>query len=90
MELNMEKTKYANSHGLMNVDNKSCPFDLVILCEYGLKNALFKKVVNTARYQCVIDTVISEHENPQSPTISNRSTSFSISEQRGNIYSGEQ
>lgn len=32
IELNMEKTRYANSHGLMNVENKSCPFDLAVLC----------------------------------------------------------
>jgi len=31
-ELNMEKTSYANSHGLSNIDNKSCAFDLAILC----------------------------------------------------------
>ena len=30
--LNMEKTKFANSHGLSNIDNKSCAFDLGILC----------------------------------------------------------
>jgi O6-methylguanine-DNA--protein-cysteine methyltransferase len=28
----MEKTKYANSHGLSNVENRSCAFDLGILC----------------------------------------------------------
>lgn len=32
VELGMEKTDYANSHGLMNVDNKSCAFDLALLC----------------------------------------------------------
>ena len=37
-ELTMEKTHYANSHGLMNVDNKSCAFDLALLCEYAMKH----------------------------------------------------
>ena len=30
-ELNMEKTKYSNSHGLSNSENKSCAFDLAII-----------------------------------------------------------
>lgn len=37
-ELGMQKTTYANSHGLVNFANKSCAFDLAILCEYAMKN----------------------------------------------------
>ena len=36
--LKMKKTTYANSHGLSNSDNKSCAFDLALLCEYCMKN----------------------------------------------------
>lgn len=31
-KIGMQKTNYANSHGLMNCDNKSCAYDLCILC----------------------------------------------------------
>ena len=31
-ELGMEKTKYCNSHGLSNVENRSCCLDIAILC----------------------------------------------------------
>ena len=41
-ELGMEKTHYANSHGLMNVDNKSCAFDLALLCEHAMKHEKFR------------------------------------------------
>jgi hypothetical protein len=30
--LNLERTTYVNSHGLSNPHNKSCCFDLTILC----------------------------------------------------------
>lgn len=39
--LGMSKTNYANSHGLVNNMNKSCAFDLSILCEYALNNDKF-------------------------------------------------
>jgi D-alanyl-D-alanine carboxypeptidase len=38
----MEKTHYANSHGLMNIDNKSCAFDLALLCEYAMRKEKFR------------------------------------------------
>lgn len=37
-ELNMDRTRYVNSHGLSNFDNKSCAFDLALLCEYAMGN----------------------------------------------------
>lgn len=40
-ELKMNKTNYANSHGLANINNKSCALDLAILCEYAMKNEKF-------------------------------------------------
>lgn len=41
-ELNMEKTKYSNSHGLSDPFNRSCPYDLAILCEHAMNNKLFR------------------------------------------------
>lgn len=49
--LGMTKTTYANSHGLANNLNKSCAFDLCILCEYAMMNIKFKKIVSTENYQ---------------------------------------
>ena len=30
--LGLQKTTYANSHGLVNSANKSCAYDLAVLC----------------------------------------------------------
>lgn len=30
--LNMEKTRFANPHGLSNSENRSCAYDLAVLC----------------------------------------------------------
>lgn len=38
----MHKTTYANSHGLCNIENKSCAFDLAILCEHAMENPKFR------------------------------------------------
>jgi len=53
-ELGMMKTTYANSHGLTNNLNKSCAFDLCILCEYAMMNEKFKKVVSSLEYRSTI------------------------------------
>jgi D-alanyl-D-alanine carboxypeptidase len=62
-ELNMDKTKYANSHGLCNIDNKSCAFDLAILCEYAMGNQKFREIVSCRNYETVI---ICESQDPGS------------------------
>lgn len=53
-ELNMEKTSYANSHGLSNIDNKSCAFDLAILCQYAMNDLKFREIVSTKVYESQI------------------------------------
>jgi len=53
-ELGMIKTTYSNSHGLSNNLNKSCAFDLCILCEYAMMNEKFKKVVSSLEYRTTI------------------------------------
>ena len=47
----MEKTRYANSHGLANLDNKSCPYDLAILSECAMNNAKFREIVSTKLFE---------------------------------------
>lgn len=52
--LGMMKTSYANSHGLSNNLNKSCAFDLCILCEYAMTKEYFRTVVSTKEYKSTI------------------------------------
>ncbi len=37
-KLGMVKTTYANSHGLMNPENRSCAYDIAVLCEHAMNN----------------------------------------------------
>lgn len=46
----MNKTNYANSHGLVNINNKSSAFDVAILSEYALKNDIFRRIVSTKKF----------------------------------------
>lgn len=52
--LNMTKTNYANSHGLINPNNKSSAFDIAILCEYAMKNDDFRSIVQSKHYKTTI------------------------------------
>ena len=52
--LNMTKTTYANSHGLVNSNNRSSAYDVAILSEYALKNEIFRRVVGTRHYEGMI------------------------------------
>ncbi len=52
--LGMHKTKYANSHGLCNPENKSCAFDLAILCEHAMSNSKFRTIVSCKNYKNTI------------------------------------
>lgn len=36
--LQMTRTHYANTHGLVNPQNKSSAIDIVLLCEYAMSN----------------------------------------------------
>lgn len=44
--LGMLKTTYANSHGLVNPNNRSCAYDLAILCEHAMRKSEFRKIVS--------------------------------------------
>ena len=50
----MNKTKYANSHGLSNSNNRSTAFDVALLANYAMKNALFREVVSCQFYSATI------------------------------------
>ena len=36
--LDMTKTNYANTHGLVNNENRSSAIDIAFLCEYAMNN----------------------------------------------------
>lgn len=44
--LGMVKTNYANSHGLINLLNRSCAHDVAILSHYCMKNNYFCSIVS--------------------------------------------
>lgn len=59
----MHKTTYANSHGLCNPENKSCAFDLAILCEHAMDNQKFREIVSTKLYKNIIEYQVGEGNN---------------------------
>lgn len=63
-QLSLQKTNYANSHGLVNSANKSCAYDLAILCEYAMKNKKFRKVVSCKFYQTKISYLVKRISSP--------------------------
>ena len=65
-QLGLLKTTYANSHGLVNQLNKSCAYDLAVLCEYAMKNKKFKDIVSCKFYQTKITYSL---KNGISPTL---------------------
>jgi D-alanyl-D-alanine carboxypeptidase len=52
--LNMTRTHYANTHGLVNSENKSAAIDIALLCEYVMANERFAKIVGTRVYESII------------------------------------
>ena len=49
--LQMTKTTYANSHGLVNTLNRSCAHDIAHLSQQAMKNPSFKKIVSSKIYE---------------------------------------
>lgn len=62
--LGLQKTTYANSHGLANSLNKSCAYDLGILCEHALKNKKFRTIVGCQSYQTRIRCLLKKSGSP--------------------------
>lgn len=52
--LGMSKTRYANSHGLANPNNRSTAYDIALLSHYAMQNALFRDIVATRTYEATI------------------------------------
>ena len=52
--LKMNKTQYANSHGLININNKSTAYDIAVLSAYAMKNEVFREIVSCKSYKCTI------------------------------------
>jgi serine-type D-Ala-D-Ala carboxypeptidase (penicillin-binding protein 5/6) len=40
--LNMSKTRYVNSHGLANTNNRSTAYDIALLSSYAMQHPLFR------------------------------------------------
>lgn len=49
--LGMTKTNYANSHGLINLLNRSCAHDVAVLSTYSMKNSYFRSIVSCKSYK---------------------------------------
>lgn len=49
-ELGMTKTNYANSHGLINLLNRSCAHDIAVLSYHCMKNSYFCAIVGCKFY----------------------------------------
>jgi len=74
----MEKTRYYNSHGLANSENRSCSYDLCILCEYAMNNKQFKEIVGSKLYESEIQIEIDQTNNLKSTKSSIRESKKSL------------
>ncbi len=54
--LKMTKTKFANPHGLDNVNNYSCCEDVLIMCREAMSSQLISKIVSTTKYKGTFKT----------------------------------
>lgn len=62
-ELGLQKTRFANSHGLANHMGKSCCSDIALLCDYAMKNSKFASIVSCKSYRCnILTTALIEEE----------------------------
>ena len=58
--LKLTKTHYSNSHGLINLHNRSTAYDIAALSRHAMKNKVFKDIVSCKFYECVIKYVENE------------------------------
>ena len=52
--LGMAKTRYANSHGLANPNNRSTAYDIALLSHYAMQNSIFKEIVSCRVFESTI------------------------------------
>lgn len=50
--IGMANSKWSNSHGLSNKDNKTTVEDMSILCKTAMESEYIRKIVNTKIYSC--------------------------------------
>ena len=62
-ELGMLNTNLANPHGLSNTASYSTASDLAKLCSFGMKNHIFRKIVNTQKYEYIYQDPINLIQN---------------------------
>jgi len=55
--LKMIRTRYMNSHGLINVNNRSTAYDIALLSEYAMRNTTFREIVSCRNYEGTIKCV---------------------------------
>ena len=47
----MYRTRFANPHGLDNLNNYSCCEDVLTMCQEAVKSEYFRKICNTISYK---------------------------------------
>jgi D-alanyl-D-alanine carboxypeptidase len=74
--LGMERTTYANPHGLSNSLNKSCCLDLALLCDYAMQNIYFRRIVSCKEFTSLIDKELGATESLKSPKRESRGLNY--------------
>jgi len=63
-KLGLSRTVWANPHGLSNIYNVSTAEDVAKLTMFGMKNNIFREIVNTRYYNCLYyEEIIHENGN---------------------------
>lgn len=59
-KIGMNNSNFANPHGLSNTNNYSTAEDLAKLCTFSMRNSIFRRVVQTKRYNYCLSIVDKE------------------------------
>jgi D-alanyl-D-alanine carboxypeptidase len=51
-QMNLSLTHFDSPHGLQNIENLSCAFDMARLSAICIKHDYFRKIVSTPYYEC--------------------------------------
>lgn len=54
--LKMNKTRFANPHGLDHINNYSCCEDVLVMCKEAMSSEVICKIVATVRYKGTFKT----------------------------------
>lgn len=61
-QLKLTTTNFMNPHGLPHADSKSTAIEVCHLCAECLKDELFKKIVKTEQYKCLVSKTKSKEK----------------------------